>query len=78
MEEKAAIHRNQKKHHSATGSTVDSVADFAVDTAAGTTVGKECSTRGQLSFKVGEGVQSTAVKDFYLSVSSQRKKSICV
>jgi len=59
------------------GSAASSAVDSAADAAAGTAAGKKYSTKGQSSFKVGEGVQSTAVKDFYLSVSSQ-KKNICI
>ena len=59
---------------SAADSAVDTATGSAADTAAGTATGEECLTRGQSSFKVGEGVQLTAVKDFYLPVLSQRKK----
>ena len=51
-------------------STTSSVASFAINTIANTTAGEKYLTRRQLSFKVGEGMQLTAVKDFYLSVLS--------
>jgi len=54
----------------ATNSAIGPAIDLIIGSVIGSTTGLECLTRGQLSFKVGEGVQSTAVKDFYLSVSS--------
>jgi len=43
-------------------SAISSVAGFVV----GSIAGLKCLTRGQLSFKVGEGVVDSRVKDFYL------------
>ena len=56
--------------NSVTDLVTGSAVDFATDTVVSTVVGKEYSTKRQLSFMVGEGVQLTAVKDFHLSVLS--------
>jgi len=62
---------------SAISSAISSVIGPALSPIIGSIIGSaaslKCLTKGQSSFKVGEGVQSTAVKNFYLSVSSQRK-----
>jgi len=58
----------------AVSSVIGSVIGYAIGPVIGFVIGSvaglKCSTRGQLSFKVGEGAQSTAVKDSYLSVLS--------
>jgi len=51
------------------GFIISSIVGFA----ASSVIGLKCSTKGQLSFKVKEGVQSTAVKNSYLSILSQKK-----
>ena len=48
--------------NSTTGTTVGSTASSTAD--------KKYSTKGQLSFKAGEEMQSTAVKNSYLFISS--------
>jgi len=52
------------------GSTIGSTIGSAISSVVNTTANEKCLTKGQLSFKVGEEVQSTAVKNSHLSISN--------